>query len=547
MVFGSPKKHVANSIKKIKKGHVSQKVVRSLNKTLAEHPELMEDTIHQLVGIIQTDKVENFNYVIEVMLNIAEVDPDLLANSSDAIIRILEFPEDSLDINYILKTIDILGMIAFRYPELMQPSVKLFLQKLNNSNSKIRSASFYILDLIVKPYPEYFSNYTLDLIRSLHGLHIDERLYATRLIGDVAMISPDLIDESREVLIDLAYKHPDTTVRQEAYDVLKKFEVEDKVTTKAPEEEPLEFEKDFISLTDIQTESNDFGELVDTLAESIQGIDFEESATEMLKSLGMDQFIVKPVDKGSEQEEVIPEEGIPEEVVPEGEKADIETDFLTAEDIVKPDLEETEYIKKTQEGPILKKLPPKPVIKNKKTPEHAIKRIERLVTDPNLITRLSDVRDIDEKKDKEAQESGISDMANEGTEEKKKSDENIVDDITLDMINTIFEELSNEDWITNVGLVTKDGTLISASKPDSMDKTVLNKICNMLCFEQTATKKEGFRNRISIELPDKLMVALCIDHEYILVVFTVPNVQFGIVLYQFNKTADKLEQILQSC
>jgi len=541
MVFGSPKKHVANSIKKIKKGRGSQKVVRSLNKTLAEHPELMEDAVYQLVGIIQTDKVENFTYVIEVMLNIAEVEPDLLANSSDAIIRILEFPEDSLDINYILKTIDILGMIASRYPELMQPSVKIFLQKLDNPNSQIRSASFYILDLIAKPYPEYFLNCTLDLIRSLHGLHIDERLYATRLIGDIALISPDLIDESRGVLSDLAYKHPDTTVRQEAYDILKKFEVEDKVTTEEPEEEPLEFEKDFISLIDIQTESNDLGELADVLAESIKGIDFEESASEMLKSLGMDHLIVKPVDKGSEQEPMEQEE-----VVPEEEKADIETDILTAGDIVEPDPEETEYINKTQEESILNKLPPKPVIENKKTPEHAMKRIGRLVTDPNLITRLSDVKDIDEKKEEEAQESGISDMADAG-EDKKKPDENIVDDITLDMINTIFEELSNEDWITNVGLVTKDGTLISASKPDSMDKTAFNKISNMLCFEETLTKKEGFRNRVSIELSDKLMVALSIDHEYILTVFTVPDVQFGIVLYQLNRTADKLEQILQSC
>ncbi len=169
MVFGSPKKHVANSIKKIKKGHGSQKVVRSLNKTLIEHPELMEDAVYQLVGIIQTDKVENFTYVIEVLLNIAEVEPDLLANSSDAIIRILEFSEDSLDTNYILKTMDLLGILASRYPELMQPSVKILLPKLNNFNTQIRSASFYILDIIAKPYPDYFSNYTLDLIRSLHG------------------------------------------------------------------------------------------------------------------------------------------------------------------------------------------------------------------------------------------------------------------------------------------------------------------------------------------------------------------------------------------
>ncbi len=540
MVFGSPKKHVANSIKKIGKGHGNQKVVRSLNKILAEHPELMEDAVYQLVGIIQTDEVENFIYAIEVMLNIAEVEPELLANSSDAITRILEFPEDSLDINYMLKTMDILGMIASRYPELMQPSVKIFLQKLNNSNTHIRSASFYILDLVVKPYPEYFLNYTLDLIRSLHSLHIDERLYATRLIGDVARISPNLIDESRKVLSDLAYKHPDTTIRQEAHDVLKKFEVEDKVTTEEPEEEPLEFEKDFINLIDIKTESNDFGELADVLAESIQGIDFEESASELLKSLGMDHLIVKPVNKGFEQEPIEQEE-----VVPEEEKADIENGILTVKDIIKPDLKETQYFKKTQEEQILKKLPPKPVIENKKTPEHAIKRIGHLVTDPNLITRLSVLQDIDENKEEGVQESDISPVANAENQEELKADETIVDDITLDMINTIFEELSNEDWIINVGLATKYGTLISAIKPDSIDKSVLKKMCDMLSSGETSPKKEGFRNRVSIENPDKLLVALSIGNKYNLTIFAVPDVQFGIVLYQLNRTADKLEQILQ--
>ena len=538
MVFGSPKKHVANSIKKIRNGHGNQKVVRSLNKTLTEHPELMEDVVYQLVGIIQTDKVENFTCAIEVMLNIAEVEPDLLANSSDAIIRILEFPEDSLDINNILKTLDILGIIALCHPELMQPSLKILLQKLSNSNSQIRSASFYILNLIAEPYPEYFLNYTLDLIRSLHGLHIDERLYAIRLAGEVASISPGSIDEFREVLSDLAYKHSDTTIRQEAYDVLKKFKVEDEVTTEEPEEEKLEFEKDFVSLVEIQTESNDFGELADALAESIKDIDFEESASAMLKSFGMEHLITKPVNKVSEQESI--------------EKKSIE-----------------------QKEPVLKKLPKKQVIENKKPQEDTINRIDRIVKDPNPQARISVLKDIDNKKEEETQESNISYKTDAGTKEqlrrlpspktgiavpeameKKKPeiedqtepDEKIVDqipDITMDMINTIFEEFSNEDWLNNLGLTTKDGTLITASEPDSMDLTALKKISDMLCFEKKSQKKEGFRNRVSIELPDKLIVALYIDNEYNLTAFTVPDVQFGIVLYQLNKIAEKLEQILQ--
>jgi len=51
----------------------------------------MQDVVYQMVRVIRTDKVENFTCAIEVTLNIAEVEPDLLADSSDAIIRILEF------------------------------------------------------------------------------------------------------------------------------------------------------------------------------------------------------------------------------------------------------------------------------------------------------------------------------------------------------------------------------------------------------------------------------------------------------------------------
>ena len=277
MVFNSPKKHVANSIKKIGKGNGDRKVIESLNRTLTGHPELMEDAVYQLVGIIQTDKVENFAYVIEVMLNIAEIEVYPLANSSDAITKILEFPEDRLDINYMLKTMDVLGMIASRYPEMMQLSVKTLLQKLNNPNRQIRSASFYILNSIAKSHPEYFSNYTMDLIRSLHSPHNDERLYTARLIGDIANIPFNLINEMGE----LAYEYLDMMIRQETYNAVKEPVPEDKITTSI----------------EVQNESNDFGELADIVEESIKGIDFEESAAELLKSLGMEHLIIKPLNR----------------------------------------------------------------------------------------------------------------------------------------------------------------------------------------------------------------------------------------------------------
>ena len=288
MILKSPKRKTANSIKKIGEGHGNQKVVRSLNKTLLEHPELMEGAVYHLLEIIQKNKVDTFTYIIEVMLNIAEIKPHLLSNSSDAIIKTLEFPEDSLDMNYTVKSLDILGMIASRYPENMQSSIRIVIQKMNSPNSQVRSASFFILDLIAKTHPKYFSNYTLDLFRSFHSPYNDERLYATRLIVNTSTVSHNSFDVFCEMIQNLVHNCSDITVMQEAYDA---------ITETKLDENTLDFTKDVPLLTTVKSESEDYGELADSLAESIKGIDFEESAIELLKSLGMEHLIVNPPKK----------------------------------------------------------------------------------------------------------------------------------------------------------------------------------------------------------------------------------------------------------
>lgn len=286
MILKSPKKKAANSIKKIGKGHGNQKVVRSLNKNLSEHPVLMEGAVYKLLEIIQKNKVDTFTYVIEVMLNIAEIKPHLLSNSSDVIIRTLEFPEDSLDMNYTVKALDVLGIIASRYPENMESSIRTFIQKMNSPNSQVRSASFFILDLIAKTHPKYFSSYTLDLFRSFHSPYDDERLYATRLIVNTSTISHNSFDVFCEMIQNLVHNCSDIIVMQEAYDAITDIKLDEKT---------IEFEKD-VSLPD-GAKNDIYGDLSDSLAESIKGIDFEESAAEMLKTLGMEHLIVNPPKK----------------------------------------------------------------------------------------------------------------------------------------------------------------------------------------------------------------------------------------------------------
>ncbi|MCG7849606.1 MAG: hypothetical protein MIO93_10570, partial [ANME-2 cluster archaeon] len=117
-------------------------------------------------------------------------------------------------------------------------------------------------------------------------------------------------------------------------------------------------------------------------------------------------------------------------------------------------------------------------------------------------------------------------------------------DISIEMVHAIFSELQSEDWIRNIGLTNYDGKLITAIDPVTMNSNLLHKIIDLLSLEECLTRKEGFRNRVTIELSDKVLVAMSINTDYIMVVFTKPDVQFGMVLYQLDKTAEKLEQIL---
>ncbi|MCL7413990.1 MAG: hypothetical protein M8353_10325 [ANME-2 cluster archaeon] len=559
MVFGSPKKTIDNSIKKIEKGHGSRKIVDSLKKALKEDSGLIEDTALTLIGIIQTDKKETFSYCLEPLLDIAETETDLLVNSTDAFINIIQIPDDNaLDNNSILISLDILSIIVSLYPELMQPAVPALLKKMRSSNSQIRSASYYILDIISKSHPDFFSNHTLDLIRSLNGLNIDERVYATKLIGEIAKYSPNVIDDSYEVLNDLASKHPSSEVRQEAYDVLKKYGVDEETPEGKTEEhkpEPLEFEKDFIGIDDINSEDMDFAELADDLSERIKGIDFEASAVEMLKSLQMDHLIVKPEYRTKK---------------PSAEA--VEATAKDSEDAEKEDV-------------VPKKLPPKLHIENKFAHKPELQRIEQLVMDPNIKPRLSPVKEITQKNGTKHQEPPATESVDDEIEVPKTNAEveKIKTEVTeteimnqgftkrtdievmtesetkpqtvetisvslpsssIEMIHAIFTEIITEDWIRNIGLVNHDGNLITAINPKTLDQNLLQKIIDMLNLEKNLSYKEGFRNRISIELSDKVLVAMSINIEYIMVVFTKSNIQFGMVLYQLDRIAEKLEQII---
>lgn len=289
MLFGSPEKKVNKIIKKIENGQGSHKLVISLNEILNEHPHLNEQTSYRLIDIIRTHNTGTFGYALDVLFKIAEKKPDLLTNSADVIIE------------------------SIQYPELMQTAIPVLLEKLNNRNSSLRLASYYLLDMVAVKHPEFFSNYTPDMIKCLQGSNIDGLIYAIKLIGEIARICPDIINESFSVLNDLSLKHPDNMVRQEAYDVIRKFKVKEKeVKATKPIEEFTDSKKDIFSVGEVQSEIEDFKKITRELSK-INVPDLKYSVIDLLASMGLDHLIVETdlYDSGSKytkEENIIPSE-----------------------------------------------------------------------------------------------------------------------------------------------------------------------------------------------------------------------------------------------
>lgn len=498
MVFKSPKQTLSKTINKMGKGQGNQKQVDSLTKIIDENPELIEIATNQLIEIIHTEKKIVSSFVFDALLNVAERDPGPLGNASVDIIKIIRTSEEKLDIKNTLKALDILSILTISHPKRMRPAIPVLFNKIHHSNSNIRSASYFILDMIAKSQPESFLDYTPDLVKCLHGLNNDERIYGIRLISDIATDYPDIFDEFYSSLYVLAYNYPSTEVRSEAYEIFQRF----KLHEKKAEVELHEFEKDLIGLDDFDSEEADFEQLVDELSERIQGIDFESSAADLLKSLGMGHLIVKP-------------------------------EYMDKE------VEKTKIEQEPQEQVPLEKLPPKPET-DENPPEIELQRIEYMMADPIIRARMSVLRDISEE-DTDSK----TDRNKVGSTSKESIDEDFekLSDISKEMVQLIISEMSEEDWILNAGLTTKKGTIIAAHDPDSLDDYIRKRIYEMLSYD--GLEKHGFMNRVTIELSDKQLMGILIDSNYILFVFTKTDIQFGMVLYEITKTAEKIRELIK--
>lgn len=371
MVFNSPDKQAIKAIKKIGEGRGNKKLVDSLIKNISAHPELIRGTASGLLKIIKARKLETYEFCVDVLLNIAKTKPEVLIRSSETIILLIRMPADSHDANTTLKAMDILNIFISHRNELMQPVVPVLLKRLNDRDNHIRLLAYQMLDDIGTVHPEFFSEYTVDLIRSMHSVNDDEQIYAAKLLRKVASTSSNLISHD----IDM----------------------------------------------DMESKDGDFAAVADELAEMMKNIDLEAYASEMLESIGMGNLIVNKND-----------------------------DTLN----------------------------------------------------------------------------------------------NSLPDALVDILQTSLIDYSNEEWINYIVLTEKDGRVIASSDPDLTNKSIIMKICDIFNLNQSPSEEQEFSNRITLELSNKSIVAVSINNDYILVVFSNPDQQIVKVQNELNAIEKKIKDVM---
>jgi hypothetical protein len=115
-----------------------------------------------------------------------------------------------------LEILEILSKITQKYPERMRIAVPELLICLENTNPIIRTISYLILSILATSHHEFFKGHSKEIIRVLNGLYVDEKIYACKLIKQLAQKDQTIVTDTYDLLEDLWLNYPDCNLRSEA-------------------------------------------------------------------------------------------------------------------------------------------------------------------------------------------------------------------------------------------------------------------------------------------------------------------------------------------
>ncbi len=226
MLFSNPKRKVQSIINNIEKGTVTESNIIDLGEILDKEPSLVSEIAGPLVSILQNFDKTSLKSAILALNVVADIDTGLISDYVDVIASCLQ---KDLHTGEILNLLEIMLKIYRKYPEKMSIAVPGLFVCLRNIDATIRENAYFILESIAMLHPEFFKGRTKELNQALGGLNLDERIYACKIIKNIAYKDPKMVEDSYEILSYLENNHPSRELRIEAAAAIDKLNIKKEV------------------------------------------------------------------------------------------------------------------------------------------------------------------------------------------------------------------------------------------------------------------------------------------------------------------------------
>lgn len=222
LLLNNPKKRAQSIIKKIEKGAANEADITSLDEILDKEPSLVPEIAGSLIPLLQKSDTTSLRSVISALNVVADKDIGIMLGSVDTIAGCLQ---KDLHAGELLKALEIMLKIYQKQPEKMNIAVPGLLVCLRNMNPAVRENAYFLLGYISIIHPEFFRGHMKELDLALNGLNLDGRMYACKIIKNIAEKDPKIVESAYDALSYLQSNHPSRQLRIEAEAALDKLKI----------------------------------------------------------------------------------------------------------------------------------------------------------------------------------------------------------------------------------------------------------------------------------------------------------------------------------
>ncbi|MBU4076113.1 MAG: hypothetical protein KKI06_05330 [Euryarchaeota archaeon] len=216
ILLQSPQKKVESILKEVEKGKTHGSDTSSLMQILNKQPSMIPEVIRSLASIMAKGDSKPGISACLVMNRIADERLDEVSDSLEIIMDFLKDRKKELNEYEWIPALELLTKINQQHPEKMGSAVPALLAALGNTNATVKETAYYLLSLIAADNPDFFKDRSIELIKVLNGLNVDERIHACNIIGIIAEKKPEIVDKTFDLVNDFFLNHPDNNLRSAA-------------------------------------------------------------------------------------------------------------------------------------------------------------------------------------------------------------------------------------------------------------------------------------------------------------------------------------------